>query len=196
MTEQSLQNHWESRYQAGQTGWDRGQTSPAIHHWLNTGDLATGRILIPGCGRGYEVIELAKLGFDVTAIDIASSAIGWLESKLSKENVSASVIQTNLLEWKTEKSFDAVYEQTCLCALNPEQWRPYVEKLRQWLKPGGKLYALFMQTHQVGGPPFHCDIGEMQRLFPARHWNWNDQSGKKIPHPIGHEELAFVLERI
>jgi len=76
MVDQSLFNDWESHYQAGQTDWNRGQTSPAIHHWLNTGDLTTGSILVPGCGWGYEVIELAKSGFGVTAIDIASSATG------------------------------------------------------------------------------------------------------------------------
>lgn len=196
MTDQSLHDDWETRYQTGQTGWDRGQTSPALHRWLNTGDLKPGRILIPGCGRGYEVIELALLGFGVTAIDIASSAIEWLEQKLSEEKTSARVMQVDLLKWETEKPFDAIYEQTCLCALNPKQWNAYEQKLHQWLKPRGKVFTLFMQTHQEGGPPFHCDMGEMKQLFPESRWNWNNRSGKRIPHPSGREELAFILEKI
>lgn len=196
MEDKSLHDDWEFRYQNGQTGWDRGQTSPALQHWLNSNDLKPGKILVPGCGKGYEVIELAKLGFDVTAIDIASSAIESLKSKLSEENISAKVIQTDLLNWQTEKPFDAIYEQTCLCALNPEQWNTYEQKLHQWLKPGGKVFTLFMQTHQEGGPPFHCDMGEMEQLFLDSRWNWNSDSGKIISHPSGREELAFILEKI
>jgi len=196
MDDQTLHDDWETRYQNGQTGWDRGQISPALRHWLNTNDLKPGKILVPGCGQGYEVIELVKLGFDVTAIDIASSAIESLKSKLNEENISANVIQADLLTWKTKKRFDNIYEQTCICALNPDQWSAYENKLHQWIKSGGKVFALFMQTHRSGGPPFHCDMGEMEQLFPDGRWNWNSRSGDRISHPSGWEELAFILEKI
>ena len=33
---------------------------------------------------------------------------------------------------------------------------------------------LFMQTDAVTGPPFHCDIDAMRRLFAAPGWAWPD----------------------
>ena len=43
---------WESRYQAGTTGWDRGKTSGNLLDWLESGNLTPCRILVPGCGNG------------------------------------------------------------------------------------------------------------------------------------------------
>ena len=62
-------NNWEERYQQGDTGWDRGSTSLALYTWLDNGALKPCRILIPGCGRGHEVVALAQLDYDVTRCD-------------------------------------------------------------------------------------------------------------------------------
>lgn len=59
---------WQSRYETGATGWDCGQPNPALLRWLEN-DLQPCRVLVPGCGRGYKVVELATRGFDVTALD-------------------------------------------------------------------------------------------------------------------------------
>ena len=57
-------SQWESHYQRGETGWDRGAVSPALDHWFGNGNGIPCRVLVPGCGRGYEVAALAHRGFD------------------------------------------------------------------------------------------------------------------------------------
>lgn len=187
---------WEARYQAGATGWDRGGPSPAVHAWLASGALTPCRIFIPGCGRGYEVTYLAQLGFDVTAIDLAPSAVQALRAALTIAKVSAQALEADIFRWQPYAPFDAIYEQTALCAIDPAMRSDYAERLWTWLKPGGKLYALFMQTGQPGGPPFHCELADMRALFPAERWLWPEQS-TRIPHPSRAElhELGFVLTR-
>ena len=91
----------------------------------------------------------------VTAADIAPSAIPSLNEVLQGKRLTAEVIETDILEWKPQQPFVAIYEQTCLCALAPEYWPEYVNRLSQWLQPGGRLFAAFMQTHGEGGPPYH-----------------------------------------
>ena len=59
------QREWEERYLSGRTAWDRGGVSPALRHWLASGALRAGRVLVPGCGRGHEVAALAREGFQV-----------------------------------------------------------------------------------------------------------------------------------
>jgi cyclopropane fatty-acyl-phospholipid synthase-like methyltransferase len=186
--------NWEGHYQSGKTGWDRGEISPVLQKWLNKGTLQRCKILIPGCGHGHEVVELARLGFAVTAIDIAANPVLSLRNRLADQDLTAEIIQTDLLDWNPPSTFDAIYEQTCLCALEPQDWSAYEKKLLQWLKPEGALFAIFMQTNQEGGPPYHCEISEMQRLFSSA-WKWPEGSGSEVPHPNGLEELAFVLHR-
>jgi len=185
---------WEGHYQSGKTGWDRGEISPALQEWLDKGTLKPCEILVPGCGHGHEVVELARRGFAVTAIDIAASPVLSLRNQLEDQGLTARIIQADLLDWKPPKRFEAIYEQTCICALEPQDWSVYEKKLQQWLTPKGTLFALFMQTNKEGGPPYHCDVTEMGHLFSSG-WNWPDGSGSKIPHSSGLEELAFVLHR-
>jgi SAM-dependent methyltransferase len=189
-------HHWNEKYLAGTTGWDRGETSPALHAWLESGELLPGRILIPGCGYGHEAVELARRGFDVTALDIAPAPLKRLEQELKAAGVTATLVQADALDWQADPAFDAIYEQTCLCALDPAHWQAYEAQLHAWLKPGGKFFALFMQTGREGGPPFHCALPDMRALFPEARWHWEGQPHKEVPHPNGLFEYAAVLTRI
>jgi len=68
-------------------------------------------------------------------------------------------------------------------------------QLGRWLKPGGLLFALFMQTGKEGGPPYHCDIESMRALFPDAQWDWSGPPFCEVPHPAGIHELSTVLRR-
>ena len=185
--------YWQTRYDQGKTGWDRGGTSPMLSRWLGAGDLTPCRVLVPGCGRGHEVITLAEAGFDVTAIDFADSAVQSLREELSRRGLKARVIQADLFQFSPAEPFDAIYEQTCLCAINPSLRKTYESLLADWLRPGGKLFALFMQTENPEGPPFSCPVEAMRALFSDR-WNW--ESGPvRIDHPMSLHELACILVR-
>lgn len=188
---------WEGRYQAGTTGWDRGKASPALHYWLETANIAPCRILLPGCGNGYEALTLAAAGFDVVAIDIAPSPLNTLKQLLVDANLSAEVIQADVLAWQPDELFDAVYEQTCLCALNPGLWAQYEAKLHGWLKTDGQLLTQFMQTNKESGPPFHCDLADMRELFPTTRWTWH-ATEEQVAHPsVGlHEELFRLVKSL
>jgi methyl halide transferase len=76
---------WEDKY----TPWDRGQPSPALIDLLEerkdlvgecwTVDPALGkrrkRALVPGCGRGYDVLVLSSFGYDAYGLDFSATAI-------------------------------------------------------------------------------------------------------------------------
>lgn len=188
-------DHWEEKYQANTIPWDRGGASPALHRWLDADALAHGRILVPGCGRGHEAVELARRGFLVTGLDIAPTALKLLETELVASGVTATLVCADALLWHPDMLFDAIYEQTCLCALQPDLWPSYERQLFDWLKPGGRLYALFMQTGREGGPPFHCELANMRTLFPSSRWIWPDTKPERESHPNGMFELATVLVR-
>lgn len=183
---------WEAKYHSNETGWDRGAASPALAAWLE--GIKPCRILVPGCGRGHEVLELARRGFDVTGIDIATQAIEHLQAELNNNGLTARLIHGDLFDLELEP-FDAIYEQTCLCAMPPIKWPDYEQWLYRHLNPGGRLLAQFMQTGAEGGPPFHCDITEMKTLFSPDRWQWPASTGEAIAHPTGLHEFACSLTR-
>ncbi len=188
-------SHWEEKYRAQTIPWDRGAVSPALLGWIEDAALPPGRVLIPGCGLGHEAVELARRGFQVSALDIAPTALQHLAAELAAAGVEAERICADALAWQPATPFDAIYEQTCLCALDPEHWAAYEHQLFAWLRPGGKLFALFMQTGREGGPPFHCALPDMRALFDASRWQWPQDEPGRVEHPNGLFEFAAVLTR-
>jgi SAM-dependent methyltransferase len=194
---------WQARFETCTTPWDRGQAGPQLPAWVADGTLAPCRILVPGCGAGHEVAWLAQRGFEVTALDYAPAAVALTRQRLQSAGVSAQVVQADALQWQPGQPFDAIYEQTCLCALYPDHWTAYAAQVHRWLRPGGHLFALFMQMPRDGakqglieGPPYHCDINAMRALFPAPLWTWPKPPFGRVPHPVGGMiELAVVLTR-
>jgi SAM-dependent methyltransferase len=193
---------WEGRFAAGDTPWDRGEVNAQLGAWIAGGALKPCRILVPGCGSGHEVAALAKAGFEVTALDYATEAIGRTRARLDKAGAKATLVEADALAWQPDRPFDAVYEQTCLCALHPDDWIAYARQLHRWIAPGGRLFALFVQLLRpqaaegyVQGPPYHCDVNAMRALFPESAWAWPKPPYARTAHPRGLAELAVVLER-
>lgn len=160
------------------------------------------RIAIPGCGQGWEVATLAARDFQVIGIDYTEAAIKLVQEKLSSQDLNAEIIQADVLEYQPDIPFDAVYEQTCLCAISPDYWIRYATQLQRWIRPGGALYLIFMQIDRPGakkglvqGPPFHCDINAMHALFNPTCWAWPEENPVTIDHPQGWSELAIRLLR-
>ncbi|WP_026280174.1 methyltransferase domain-containing protein [Thioalkalivibrio sp. ALJ1] len=186
---------WEARYQAGSTRWDRGAASPSLERWLEVTALAPGaRIVVPGCGFGHEVPALAARGCKVIGLDVAPTPVEHLRQRLAADGLAAEVVQADMLTWQPEMPVDGVYEQTSLCALPPEQWSAYERQLHAWLRPGGELFACFMQTGRDGGPPFHCALSDMQATFLEERWEWRDELGR-TDHTNGKFEILRRLIR-
>lgn len=195
---------WQERFETQQTGWDRGGPNPQLMAWLEQGQLEPCRILVPGCGQGWEVVELARRGFTVTGIDYTEAAVARARTLCAENGVRAEIVHADVLTYMPSTPVDAVYEQTCLCALHPDHWSRYATQLHAWLRAGGQLFALWMQrpraaaTEQglIEGPPYHCDINAVRALFPADRWSWPRPPYPRVEHPNLSHELAMTLSCI
>lgn len=197
------QTFWQDRFAAGSLPWDRGGANPQVAAWLADGTFAPGmRVIVPGCGQGWEVVELAAAGLATIGLDFAPGALALCRDHLQRNACTAELVEANVLHWQPDAPVDAVFEQTCLCALYPDYWTHYAAQLHGWLKPGGRLLALFMQTPKAGardgfieGPPYHCDIQAMRAIFPATLWDWPKPPYAQVAHHGDQYELAVVLTR-
>lgn len=194
---------WQERFESQRTPWDRGAVNPALAPLLAQGVLPLGaRVLVPGCGAGYEVVQLAAQGFRPVAVDYAPAAVGLTRARLAQAGLDAEVIEADLLDWAPSAPVDAIWDQTCLCALHPDLWVAYAQRLASWLAPGGTLMLLAVQIERDGrregrieGPPYHCDINAVRALFPSNRWQWPRPPYPRHAHPAGFAELEVVLER-
>ena len=188
---------WEERFREGTTRWERPALHPAFVDWKESGMLAPCSILVPGAGRSTEPLALAEAGFAVTVVDAAPTAVATQRARLERVHMKAQVELADLFAWQPPAPFDAVYDQACLCALPPRLWPDLTRRgCMEWLRPGGLLFILLMQTGKDGGPPFHCDVASMRTLFDAMHWEWPAALSAILPHPSGvGEEQPVVLSR-
>lgn len=197
------QDFWQTRFMKNELPWDRGAANPQLHAWLSERSLAPGaHVLVPGCGSGWEVVELAAAGMRVTGIDYAPGALAACAALLAGRSLQADLRQADVLNWHPDTPADAIWEQTCLCALHPDHWVTYADQLHRWLRAGGLLYAMFMQLPGeaaargvIEGPPYHCDIRAMRALFPSERWEWPKPPYPTVAHPTGGYELSVPLIR-
>ncbi len=195
---------WQSRFETGNTPWDRGQANPQLERWIAAGTIAPGiSMIVPGCGQGWEVASLAAHGIAVTGVDYAPGALSACASLLQSAGLAAALVQADVLDWQPAAPADAVYEQTCLCAIHPDHWRAYADRLHAWIRPGGRLFAMFVQALAeesaqgfIKGPPYHCDIHAMRALFPEARWEWPAPPYPRLGEPSAlFQELAVILVR-
>jgi methyl halide transferase len=194
---------WQRRFMQQQTPWDRAAPGPQIAAWIADGTIRAGlRIAVPGCGSGHDVLALAQAGCEVSAIDYASAAIALTQERFAAHAAHAHLAQADVLAWQPPLQLDAVYEQTCWCALHPDHWLAYAAQLHAWLRPGGSLLLMAMQCRResadagrIDGPPYHMDVNAVRALLPESRWHWPAPPCAAVPHPAGWTELALVLTR-
>ena len=161
---------WQRHYEENDLGWDLGQVAPPFVKLWQEEKLLLGKVLVPGCGRGHEVVFLAENGFDVTAIDFSSGAVTYLKNALKKRNLEGRILHQDFfsLDESHEGVYDLVLEQTFFCAISPKQRRDYVLNVSRILKPGGILVGLFYHTDEQGGPPYNTTREDIEMHFSKK----------------------------
>jgi SAM-dependent methyltransferase len=167
-SDSSQPDFWTTRYIAGKTPWDFGGVPAALKSFLARSS-APGRVLIPGCGSGYEVQAFHGAGYDVTAIDFSPAAVEQAKKVLGV--LAERVILGDFFTYDfDQRRFDVIYERTFLCSMGPSRWPYYLNRVADLLSPGGKLIGIFLYGQpSVSGPPFPlADESEAERLFRSR----------------------------
>jgi SAM-dependent methyltransferase len=176
---------WERRFREGVTPWDAGRV-PALLERFQTREAPGQRVLIPGCGSGYEVRFFAEAGFDVVAIDFAPAAIERARQVLGPFAPLARL--ADFFSFDPEGAFDLIYERAFLCALPRQLWPGYASRVAELLRPGGRLAGFFFFDHSKRGPPFGLEATELEALLGARFERVEDTAvADSIPIFAGKE---------
>jgi SAM-dependent methyltransferase len=144
---------WVKRWEKGKLPWDLGHVPPNLATFLMQTGIAPARVLIPGCGSGYEVRAFNDVGCDVEAIDFSGPAVAHAREVLGP--LGDRVIHANFFKHDFgSKRYSLIYERGFLCSFSPEHWPDYVARISELLLPGGRLVGLFLYGEEPEPPPF------------------------------------------
>jgi len=139
-------------YGSGQIPWDSGTVPPELVALAE--NLSPGRALDLGCGYGRASIFLAKLGWQVDAVEFVPSAIKEARVRATDAGVASqidfhltSVADLDFLQG----SFDLALDVGCLHNLLEEELALYRSNLLRLLRSGG-MYLLFGRLRQDHEP--------------------------------------------
>ncbi|KAL0259756.1 hypothetical protein SLS55_005496 [Diplodia seriata] len=198
---------WDDLWKEGDfLPWDKGFPNPALHELLtthvfsnrqkdvkeaerplvpapvNTETKRRKRALVPGCGKGYDVVLLASYGYDAWGLEVSSHAIElakkWTREVEENEFHKYETIDKDIGrgsvnfvlgdffkdDWLKETGgteFDLIYDYTFLSALPPQLRPAWSLRMSQLLShdPHAALVCIEFPTYKepnTGGPPFGC----------------------------------------
>lgn len=151
------------RFREGVTPWDAGGVPARLSEWLGRRSLGL-RILVPGCGAGYEIGVFAERGHRVLGIDFSDAAI---EAARRRSGGAAFLKKADFFDLD-EGPFDVVYERAFLCALPRARWHDWASRMAELVRPQGELAGFFYLDDNRRGPPFGTSREELERLLGAR----------------------------
>jgi len=175
------------------TPWDAGSVPLHLKEWLTGGNL---RVLVPGCGSGYEVRYFAERGDEVLGIDFADAALERARRTLGKFADRLRKADFFALD---EPPFDLVYERTFLCALPRRMWPQWGGRIPQLVRPGGSLAGFFFFDDNERGPPFGIGAARLHELLDAHFTLTQDvpvPSAQSVPVLAGKERWQVWKRRI
>ncbi|KAG2482846.1 hypothetical protein HYH03_018237 [Edaphochlamys debaryana] len=165
------QDRWESIWSAGLPAgvrWDQSQAAPALQELLRRGavDVRGKRVLVPGCGRGYDIPEFAAAGAaEVVGLELAPTAVARAREYLTQgqwpgdQGSRMRVEEGDFMAWADPAGpFDVGFDYTFGCAMHPTMRHDWATHWARSLAPGGVLVALVFPVNPAAdpnaGPPF------------------------------------------
>lgn len=183
---------WDQKYATGQTPWDSLRPSRELLTVLASDSLKPGRAIELGCGTGTNAVELAKLGWNVTAVDCAARALEVARRKAEQAGVEVNWIEADVQNFGAGlEPFDLVFDRGCYHCCRRVDLAGYLNTLRQLTRSGSRMLALCgnPNDNESGGPPrvseqdVRAEFGSLFHFLHLRPFHFEDAGG--IQGPLG-----------
>ena len=128
--------------------------------------------LVPGCGRAYDALALARHGYaKVVAVDLSQTACdAALEELRSSGDPAAAKVEVLCADYfqldGDAHNYDLIWDCTFLCALDPSVREQWAAQQRALLSARGTLLAcVFPVCEKKGGPPYAMSVPLVRNLL-------------------------------
>lgn len=152
--------------------WDDRAPNAMMVRWLDAhaAGFAGGRALDVGCGLGDNAEELARRGLNVTAFDVAPTAVAGARERFPHSPVAYEVVDLFTPPSHYLGAFDLVAETYTVQALPPGLRPTALGALRALVAPGGTLLVIAAARdagQSVDGPPWPLSREDLAPLDAA-----------------------------
>lgn len=163
---------WDALWLQEMDLWDLGRPTPVLVSLLQ--ELPLGRVLVPGCGRGHDLLALVSAEREVVGIEAAAKAaqharqlcefaprVGIVEEDFFGDAVAAL------------PPFDLIFDYTFFCAIKPSQRAQWGARTARLLAAGGTLLTLVYPNFpgekaddpDAPGPPHPVSLAAYERAL-------------------------------
>ena len=143
---------WDADYRGQHpAAWDIGRPADELQKVVSRGTVRACRVVDLCCGSGTDAIYLASQGFDVTAVDIAPTALSQAEQKAHKAGVSVRWVLADVLAPPNLEPFDFIYDRGCYHVVRDQNLAAYLETLRLFSHPGTWFLLLAARRENQAG---------------------------------------------
>ncbi len=159
----------EAEGDSAQVPWVKNIAHPYLKDWLETShpQVRGKSALVVGCGLGDDAEILANFGYQVTAFDIAPTAIAWCQQRFPDSSVNYLIADLFALAPEWQKQFDLVYECRNIQAL-PLNVRPQaISAIAPLVSKSGTLLTITRHRDSntvPEGPPWPLSDTELSKF--------------------------------
>ena len=182
---------WNRRYVEKDLPWDSGLPSREVARVLDEGLVTPGRAAELGCGTGTNAVFLARRGFDVTAFDLAPTALEMARQRAAAAGARVDFREADLANFTLEvEPFDFVFDRGCYHCVRRVNLDGYLQTLQKLSRPGTRCLILAgnanEQTETEGPPRVHeheirADLGSLFQIEWIREFRFQDAGGQEGP---------------
>ena len=150
---------WEDAWREGRTGWDAGGSPPELRRQVSSASQRYPRVLVPGCGTGYDLVTLASIGDRVIGLDLAPTAHAHFSEQADvPPGSSIEHLTADFFQWQPGKAFNLIWDYTFLCAIDPGMRQDWAARMAELCVPNAELWTLIFPVvdkgPNPGGPPY------------------------------------------
>jgi SAM-dependent methyltransferase len=148
--------HWQSRYQTGDTPWDTGRPSTMLLQVVAEKKIAPCRAIDLGCGTGTNAVWLAQQGFDVVGLDLSPLAIEQATKRAAQASVRVHFMAADVLKLDDLRpDFRFFFDRGLYHIVRKIDAPRYVQTVADWTVPGalGLVLAANAKEPMEPGPP-------------------------------------------
>jgi methyl halide transferase len=152
-------------------GRDLGEESaPVLLELVGSIAFPAGRILVPHCGDGHDVLSLAGPSNVVTGLEARSGSPDRFEVLRRAAGIPRSFVRfvvADLFSWSADAAFEVIW-QTSYATIEPGRRAAWAQRVHELLVPGGVLAMLIYPVGSpVDSPVDSIDLAELAGLLAA-----------------------------